>query len=344
MTDNTDVLGEVDGVHLCQCTSARDGFQDTHRHRHLHVALDGTGGMLFDKHREGRNQHRVELAGNALGETVIVGGDHTELLVLHPLLKGYDIFRHVPDLFDGAATLDVERVEDILCLRTDSVLIGDIVGNRPHLLPVELLRIDKHTVIEVGLVDIEIHHTRVGATDLGDIGVTETATHLSRTAPVLYLCLSRRIAALYNAGNHCRALAGTVQVGYHLTDSAAGIELTQPGGNVGLGIIGCQLLLQVHNHHRHVEVADGGQHIIRGAVGEHLQNDQIDICCTELITGCHRLLLTGDHTAIDDLDGIGQRLLERFILGLELGNELRELWQVCLQGNREYTYLCFGFY
>ena len=103
--------------------------------------------MLLDEHREGRNQHRVELAGNALGKAVVVRGYHAQLLVLHPLLEGHHILRHVPYLLDGTATLDVEGSQDVLGLGTDGRLVGDVVGYGPHLLPVELLGIDEHAMV-----------------------------------------------------------------------------------------------------------------------------------------------------------------------------------------------------
>ena len=83
------------------------------------------------------------------------------------------------------------------------------------------------------------------------------------------------------------ALAGTLQVGYHLTDGTACIEVTQPDGDIGVGIVGSQLLLKVHDHNGNVEVAYSGQHIIRGAIGQHLKDDKIDIGSAELVAGLH---------------------------------------------------------
>ena len=269
---------------------------------------------------------------------------HTQLFVLDPLLEGHDILGHIPDLLDGAAALDVEGVEDVLCLGTDGSLVGNIVGNGPHLLPVELLGIDEHSVVEIGLVNIEVHHAWIGTAYLGDIGIAETTTHLSSTTPILNLSLNTWVAALNHTCNHSRTLAGTIQVGHHLADGTTGIEFAQPGGNVGLGIVGSQLFLYVDNHDGHVQIAHGRQHIVRSAIGQHLQDDQVYIGCTELVACCHRLLLGGHHAAVNNLDGVGQRLLEGCILSLKLGYELRELWQVCLQRNTEHTYSCFGFY
>ena len=199
-------------------------------------------------------------------------------------------------------------------------------------------------MVEVGLVNVEIHHTGVRTTNLCDVRIAEAATHLCCTAPVPNLCLYFGVTTLYDTRNHCRTLAGTVQVGYHLTNGATGIELAEPGGDIGLGIVWSQLLLYVDNDDRNIEISDGRQHIIRGTIGEHLQDDEVNVCCAELVASSHRLLLAGHHTAVDNLDGVGQRLLECLILSLKLRNELGELWQVSLQRNAEDTYPCFGFY
>ena len=158
-------------------------------------------------------------------------------------------------------------------------------------------------MIEVSLVDIEVHHTGIGTANLCDIGIAETATYLSSTAPVLDFSLNLRVSAFNHTRNNSRTLASTVQVGYHLTDGTAGIELTQPDGNIGLSVIGSQLLLHIHDNHRHIEVAHRRQHIIRCAIGEHLQDNEVYIGSTELIAGLHRLFLGGHHSAINDFDG-----------------------------------------
>ena len=300
--------------------------------------------MLFDEHGEGWNQHGVELTGNALGETVVVGGDETQFLVFHPLLEGNDIFRHVPYLLYGTATLDIKGVKDILCLCPDGSLIGDVIGNRPHLLPVKLFGVEPHTMIQVRLVNIQVHHTGIGTTDLCDVRITETTAYLCGTAPVLNLCLHLRVTTLYDTSDHCRALAGTVQVCDHLTDGATGIQLSQPDGDVRLLIIRSQFLLYVHDDYRYIEVTHCRQHIIRGAIGQHLQDDQVDISGTELITCHHRLLLGGHHTTVNHFHRIGDSLLKCLILCLKLRDKLRKLWQVCSQSDGEHAHPCFCLY
>ena len=296
--------------------------------------------MLLDEHRERGDEHRVELTGHTLGKTGVVRGNHAQLLVLHPLFEGDDVLRHVPHLLHGAATLDVERVEDVLRLGADGGLVGDVVGDGPHLLPVELLRVDEQTVVEVRLVDVQVHHAGVRTAYLCDVRVAETAAHLGGAAPVLNLALHLGVATLDDAGDDRRALAGTVQVGHHLADGTAGVQLAEPCGDVGLRVVGCQLLLHVHDDHGDIEVAHGGQHIIRGAVGEHLQDDEVDVGGAELVASLHRLLLRGHHAAVDNLDRRRQRLLERLVLSLKLRDELWELRQVCLQCNGEHAYAC----
>ena len=138
------------------------------------------------------------------------------------------------------------------------------------------------------------------------------------------------VAAFHHASDDGMALAGTLEVGHHLAHGSAGIELAQPGGDVGIGIVGSLLLLDVHQHHGHVEVAHGGQHVVGGAIGEQLQDDEVDVGGAELVASGHRHFLGGHHASVDDLDGVGEGFLERLVLRLEFGNELWELRQVCL--------------
>ena len=112
-------------------------------------------------------------------------------------------------------------------------------------------------MVEVGFVDIEVHHAGVGTAYLGDVGITETTTHLGGTAPVLDLSLYLRIATFNHTCNHGVALAGTLKVGYHLAHCTAGVEFAKPGGNVGMFVVGRLLLLHVDENNRHVKVAYG---------------------------------------------------------------------------------------
>ena len=214
--------------------------------------------MLFDEHRECRNQHGVKLTSDTLCKSSIVGSYHTQFLVFYPLFESNDVLGHIPYLFNRAATLNLEGVEDVLGLSFDGSLVGDVIGDSPHLLPVELLGIDEHTMVEVGLVDVEIHHARIRTADLGDVRIAETAAHLGSTAPVFDFSLYLWVATFDNAGNDGRALAGTVQVGYHFTDGTTGVELTKPCGDIGLGVVGRQFLLYVDDDDRYVKVAHGG--------------------------------------------------------------------------------------
>ncbi len=271
-----------------------------------------------------------------------MAGYEAQLLVLHPLLKGDHILGHVPDLFDGAAAPNVEGVEDLLGLGADLLLVGDIVGDGPHLLPVELLGVEPHPVVEVGLVDVQVHHAGVGPADLGEIRVTESPAHLRGFAPVGDLGVDLGVAALDDAGDDRMALAGALQVRHHLAHGAAGIEGAEPGGGVGVGVIRRFLLLEVDQHHRHVQIPHGGQHVVGGCIGQQLQDHQIHVGCAELVTGCHGLLLGGDDAAVDELDGVGDARFEVRILALKLGNQARELGQIGAQGNGEYADACFG--
>ena len=343
MADNADVLIEVDGVHLAQLAAARNGLEDGHGHGDLDVALDGAGRALLDEHRERGDQHRVQLTGHALGKAVVVAGDEGDLLVPDPLLKCDNVAGHIPDLLHRAAALNIEGVQNVLRLGADGVLVGDVVGDGPHLLPVKLLGVEPHTVVQVRLVDVQIHHAGVRAADLRKVRITEAAAHLRGLAPVVDFGLHGGVTALDNAGDDGVALTGALQISDHFADSAAGVQLTQPGGGVGVGVVGGLLLLHVDEDDGHVEVAHGGQHIVRGSVGQQLQNDKVNVGGAELIARGHGLLLGGDDAAVDDLDGVGQRLFEGGVLALKLGDQRGELRQVSAQRNGEHANAGFGF-
>ena len=317
VTDDADVLVKIDGVHLAQLTAACNGLEDGHCHCHLDIAFHGTRHALLDKHGERRDQHAVQHACLALGKAVVVGSNEGNFFILDPLLERHDILGHVPDLFHRAAAFDVEGVQDIFCLGADGGFVGDIVRDRPHLFPVELFGVQPHTVVEVGLVDVQVHHAGVRTTDLCQIGVTEAAAHLCGTAPVLDLGLYLRVTALDHAGNDGVTLAGALQICHHLTHGAAGVQFAQPGGSIGVGIVRGFLLLDIHQHHRHIQIANSGQHIIAGGVGEQLQNDQINVRGAELVA-CGVLLL-------------------------KFGHEGRELGQIRTQCDGKHANTGFGF-
>ena len=342
VADDADVLVKVDGVHFAELTHAGDDLEDAHGHGDLDVALDGAGGALLDEHGEGGNQHGIQLSGHALGKAVVVGGDKAELLILDPLLEGHDVFGHVPDLFDRTAALDVEGIENILRLGADGLLVGDVVGDRPHLLPVKLLGVEPHAVVEVGFVDIQIHHAGVGSADLGNVGVAEAAAHLRGAAPVRDLGVHLRVAALDDAGDDGVALARALKVGHHLAHRAAGVELAQPGGGIGVGVVGRFLLLEVNEHHGHVQIAHGGEHIVARGVGQKLEDHKIHVGRAELVAGLHRLFLGGDKAAVDELDRVGDALFEIRVLRLKLRHQGRELGQIRAQRDGENADACFG--
>ncbi len=139
------------------------------------------------------------------------------------------------------------------------------------------------------------------------------------------------------------ALAGAVQVGDNLAGGAASVQLAQPGGDVGVGVVGLGLLLHVHDYHGNVKVAHDGKHVVAGGVGEHLQDDQVHVGSAEEVAGVLCLFLGGYHAAVDDVHRGGQGLLEFGILALEFGDELRELRQVRAERDGEHADFRFGF-
>ena len=97
-----------------------------------------------------------------------------------------------------------------------------MVGYSPHLLPIKLLGIKPHAVVEVRFVDIQVHHARIRSSDLCDVRVAEPAAHLCCAAPLFDLALHFGIVTL-NTCNNGMPFAGTLKVGNHLAYGTAGI-------------------------------------------------------------------------------------------------------------------------
>ena len=157
-----------------------------------------------------------------------MGSNQAKLFVLHPLLKGNHIFCHFPYFFYTSAALDIKSVENILCLCADCFLVGNLIGNGPHLFPVKLLGIKVHSSVKIGLVDIKVHHARIRSSHLSDVGVAESSSYLSRTAPLLDFFLYAGVAAFNNSRNHSMTLSVPFKVSHHLAHSAAGIAFAKP--------------------------------------------------------------------------------------------------------------------
>lgn len=138
-------------------------------------------------------------------------------------------------------------------------------------------------------------------------------------------------------------LASALQVGHHLAHGTTGIQLAQPSGGVGIGVVRGFLLLDIHQYHGYVQVAHGGQHIVRGGVGQQLQNDQINVRGAELVACGHGKFLGGNDAAVHDFHGVGDGLFEDGVLLLKFGHEGRKLGQIRAQSNGEHANTGFGF-
>ena len=344
VADDADILVEIDGVHLAQLAHAGDRLQDAHCHGDLDIAFHRTGYALLDQHGKCRDQHAVKHACLALGKAVIMGCHESDLLILNPLFKSDHVFCHFPDSLNRAAAFDLKCIQNVLSFGAYRFFIGDVVGNRPHFLPVKLLGVKMHPVVKVGLVDIQIHHAGVRAADLGQVCIPEAAADLSCTAPVLNFSLSNRIASLDDAGNHGMALSRALQISYHLTDGAAGIEFAEPGCRIRVGVVRSFLLLQVHEHHRYVQIAHSREHVVGSRIGKQLQDHEIHIGRTEFVTGCHSQFLGCHKTSVDQFHAVRDHTLEISILALEFRNKRRELRQISAERNRKNTNPCFCIY
>ena len=89
-------------------------------------------------------------------------------------------------------------------------------------------------------------------------------------------------------------------------------------------------------------VVESPQDVIR-LMDAGLPVDKVNVGGAELIARGHGLLLGGDDAAVDDLDGVGQRLFEGGVLALKLGDQRGELRQVSAQRNGEHANAGFGF-
>ena len=270
VADNTDILIEIDRIHLRKLTGSGDCFQNAHCHCNFHITLYGTGCTLFDQHGKCRDQHAVQFSGNPFGKAVIMGCHHAKLFFFHPLFKCNDIFCHIPYGLYRCTALDVKGIQNLLCLGADCGLICNRIRDCPYFLPVELFRIKSHPVVKIGFIDIQVHHSRIWSSDLGNIGVAESSAYLGCPAPLIDFLCHVSISAFYNTGDDGMTFARTLQIGYHLTDCSTGIQLTEPFWRIGIGIIRCFPLLHIHKHNRHIQVTDCREHIVAGRVGQKL--------------------------------------------------------------------------
>ena len=229
------------------------------------------------------------------------------MFVLYPFFKSNNVFGHIPYFLNGAAALNIECIKDILCFCPDCLLICNIISDRPHLLPVELLGVEEHPVVQVGFVDVQVHHAGVRTADLRNVSLTESSSYLSSLAPVFDLSLNCRISALYNTCDNGMSLAGSLKVSYSFANSAACVALAQPGSNVGVLIIQCFDLLNI-------KVTDCRKHVVGCCVCQHLKKYKINICRTEFISCFHCLLFCCNHSTVDDLYCIRDCFLECSIL------------------------------
>ena len=240
------------------------------------------------------------------------------MLIFYPFLKCYNVFGHIPYFLNGSAAFDIKGIKDILSFCTDCILICDIISDCPHLLPVELFGVEEHSVVQVSLINVKVHHTWVRSSDLCNVGVTESSSYLSSLAPVFDLSLNAWISAFYNTCDNSVSLASSLKVCNSFSNSTAGIAFTKPCSNVCVIIIQSFQLLNVYQNNRNVKVTDCRQHIVGCSVGQHLKENKVNVCCTEFISCNHRLLFGCYHSSINDLYSIRNCFLKCFILSFKL--------------------------
>ena len=267
MTDNADVIIEINGIHLGKLACAGNCLQNTHCHGNLHITLNSTCSTLFDQHRECRNQHTVKDTSLALCKSVIMGSDHSKMLILYPFLKCYNIFCHIPYFLNCSAALNIKGVQNILSFCTNCILICDIIRNCPHFFPVKLFGIKEHSVVQVGLINVKIHHTWVRSSNLGNICVTESSSYLSCFTPVFNLSLNIWISAFYNTSDNSMSLSSSLKVSNSFSNSTAGISFAEPCSNVCVIVIQSFQLLNIYQNNRNIQVTDCRKHVVGCSVG-----------------------------------------------------------------------------
>ena len=198
-----------------------------------------------------------------------------------------------------------------------------------------------HPSVQIGFVNIEIHHARIWPANLRNIRIAESSSGLCGKAPLLNLFLNIRISAFHHAGNHRMPLAEPLQIRHHFSHRSTGIPFSKPCCDIRMIVIQRLQLLKVHQHDRHIQIFDSRKHVVGSGIGQKLQKYQIHVRCPELIPCSLRLLLRGNHPSVDQFHRIRKRLLKRFILGLKFRHQRRKLRQIRPQRNRKYADFCF---
>ena len=175
-----------------------------------------------------------------------------------------------------------------------------------------------HPSVQVGLINVKIHHARIRPADLGDVRIAESPSRLCGAAPVFDLCLDTRVSALDNAGDHRMSLTVSLKVSHHLAHSAARIALSEPCRDVCVVIVQGFQFLDIHKHNRHIQVLHSREHVVGRSVCKELKEHQIHIRRAEQVARCLGLLFCRHHTAVNDLHCIRDRLLKGLILRLKL--------------------------
>ena len=216
-----------------------------------------------------------------------MGSNHTEVLGFYPFLECYNIFCHIPYFFDCAATFDIKSIQNILCFCTNCFFVCDIISNSPHFFPVKLFGIQEHSVIQVGLINVQIHHTRIRSSDLSNVSITKSSSYLSCLAPVFDLSLNSRIAAFYNTCDNSMSLAGSFKVSNSFSNSTTCITFAQPCCDICVIIIQCFQFLNVYQNNRNIKITNCRKHIVRCSISQHLKEYKVNISCTEFVSCFH---------------------------------------------------------
>ena len=244
--------------------------------------------------------------------------NHAEVLIFYPFFKCYNVFCHIPYFFDCAAIFDIECIKNILSFCADCFFICDIISDSPHFFPVKLFCVQEHSVVQVCLIDVKVHHTRIWSSDLSYVSITESSSDLSSFTPVFDLSLYSRISTFYDTCDNSMSLACSFKVSNSFTNSTAGISFTKPCSDICVIVIQCFQFLNVNQNNWHIQITDCRKHIVRCSISQHLKENDVYVSCTEFVSGFHRLLFCCYHSSVNDLYCIWKCLLECLILSFKL--------------------------
>ena len=186
-----------------------------------------------------------------------MGCHHSKIFLFYPFFKCHNVFCHIPYRLNGSCfsvfvRCYIKCLKNIFRLCPDCILVCDMICDCPHFFPVKLFCIKSHAVIQIGFINIQIHHSRIRSSDLCDIGITESSSDLCCLTPLFYLRCHIVISTFHNTGDYCMSLSCSFKICNHLSDCSTCIQLAKPCWCICIGIIRCLTFLNIHKNNRYI--------------------------------------------------------------------------------------------